>query len=130
MRDRRRALGAEGEARAASHLVRQGYRIVARNVRAGGVEIDLIAMRRGLVVFVEVKARRSRHWGAGAEAVNAHKRARLLRGAAAWLAERRRANDPLVRGASRVRFDVVVWEPDARGELRIAHLEGAFDAER
>ncbi|MBW2727027.1 MAG: YraN family protein, partial [Deltaproteobacteria bacterium] len=41
----RRALGAEGEKRAASFLLRRGYRIDARNVRYDGVEIDLIARR-------------------------------------------------------------------------------------
>ena len=52
------ALGAEGEARAAAHLRRRGYRIVARNVHAGGVEIDLIARRGSLYVFVH----QSRPW--------------------------------------------------------------------
>ena len=52
-------LGAEGETRAARHLVRRGYRIVARNVRAGGVELDLVVRRGRIIVFVEVKARRS-----------------------------------------------------------------------
>ena len=123
----RRGLGAEGEARAAAHLARRGYRIVARNVREGGVEIDLVALRPGLVVFVEVKTRRGRGFGAPEEAVDARKCARLVRGAAAWL----RAHRP---GAARVRFDVIAWEvtPPARAgapeQWRLRHLEGAFDA--
>ena len=60
MTDRRHALGAEGEARAAAHLERAGYRIVAHNVRAGGVELDLIARRGETLVFVEVKTRQDR----------------------------------------------------------------------
>ena len=67
-----RALGAQGEAWAAAHLVRRGYRIVARNVRAGGVEIDLVAARPGLIVFVEVKTRRSRALGAVAQSGVVH----------------------------------------------------------
>lgn len=122
MSDERRTLGAEGEARAAAHLARRGYRIIARNVRAGGVEIDLIAARPGLVVFVEVKTRRSAAYGSAEEAVDRRKRARLVRGAAAWLYEHR------VR-AGRVRFDVVACEPDrAGGGWRLRHLEGAFEA--
>ena len=57
MHEGQRSLAAEGERLAAEHLARAGYRIVARNVRADGVEIDLVAARGELVVFVEVKAR-------------------------------------------------------------------------
>ena len=54
----RHTLAVAGEARAAAYLARRGYRIVARNVRAGGVEIDIVARRGRLVVFAEVKTRR------------------------------------------------------------------------
>jgi len=124
--DGRRVLGAEGESRAASHLTSQGYRIVDRNVRAGGVEIDLVAERGSLVIFVEVKTRRSLRFGAPELAVDAAKRARLVRGAAAWLQDRGGR-------ARRVRFDVAAWqvdEPEAGGppRWRLRYLEGAFDA--
>jgi putative endonuclease len=122
MPEERRRLGAEGEARAAAHLARAGYRIVDRNVRAGGVEIDLVAERAGLVVFVEVKTRRSRARGAPEEAVDARKRARLARGAAAWLRERRLR-------FRRARFDVITCEPEPGGAWRLRHWEGAFEAE-
>ncbi len=121
MRDRRHSLGSEGEERAAAFLARRGYRIVARNVRAAGVEIDLIAARGVVLCFVEVKTRRGRRYGAPEEAVDARKRARLVRAAAAWL----RANRTRAR---RARFDVVTCEPRASGEWQIRHLEGAFDA--
>jgi putative endonuclease len=121
----RLALGVEGEIRAAAFLARRGYRIVARNVRAGGVEIDIVALRGRLVVFVEVKTRRSRIFGPPEAAVDARKQARLVRGAAAWL----QAHRGLAR---RTRFDVIVCEPgsvgDTRRGWRLRHLEGAFDA--
>jgi putative endonuclease len=118
-----RALGAEGEQRAAEHLARQGYRIVDRNVRAGGVELDLVARRGSMLVFVEVKTRRTHRFGAPELAVDAHKRARLVRGAAAWLHEHGS------RGAH-IRFDVVACEvgPGSPPRWHIRHLEGAFDA--
>ena len=119
--DPRRALGAEGERRAADYLTRRGYRIVARNVRAGGVELDLIARRGPLVAFVEVKTRRSREYGGGDEAVDARKRARLVRGAAAWLREHG-------RGVRRTRLDVIVCEWKSGSGWQIRHWEGAFDA--
>ncbi len=118
----RNELGAEGERRAAAHLRRRGYRIVARNVRAAGIEMDLIARRGPMVVFVEVKTRRSRAFGRPEDAVDSRKRARLIRGAAAWLHENR-------RGIRRTRFDVIVCECRAdERDWQLRHLEGAFDA--
>ena len=116
-----RALGIEGEARAAAYLAARGYRIVARNLRAGGVELDLVATRGRLVVIVEVKTRRSRAAGTPEEAVDFRKRERLVRGATAWLAAHPG------RG-SRVRFDVVACEWDAARGWSLRHLEGAFEA--
>ena len=121
MPDHRRTLGAQGEALAAAHLARQGYRIVGRNVRADGVELDLVAARGRLRVFVEVKTRGSRRLGLPEEAIDARKRARLVRGAAAWLREHG------VR-AGRVRFDVIAVERSAEGGWTLRHLPGAFDA--
>lgn len=121
MSERRRALGREGEARAAALLRERGYRILARNARAGGVEIDLVAYRDGLVAFVEVKTRRTGSHGAPELAVDARKRARLVRGAAAWL--RLQSRRP-----QRVRFDVISIEATGDGGWRLRHLEGAFDA--
>jgi putative endonuclease len=120
-RDPRRRLGADGEAAAARHLEAAGYRVLARNVRAGGVELDLVVARGRTIAFVEVKTRRSRRAGAPEEAVDARKRARLLRGAVAWMREHGR------RGRT-VRFDVVAVEPDGRGGLAVRHRAGAFDA--
>ena len=117
----RRALGALGETRAASYLEGRGYRILARNARSGGVEIDIVAQQRGTLVFVEVKTRSSRYQGSPALAVDARKCARLVRGASAWLREQG------WRGRG-VRFDVIGCEPDPSGDWAITHIEGAFDA--
>jgi len=121
------ALGAEGETRAALHLARRGYRIVARNVRCGGVELDLVARKGRLVAFVEVKTRRCHRFGPPEMAVDPRKRARLVRGAAHWLSENGRG------GLLRARFDVVACEvgPDASGtdQWQIRHIPGAFDAD-
>ena len=116
-----RELGIEGEARAAAHLAARGYRILARNVRAGRVELDLVAMRGRVLVIAEVKTRRSRRAGAPEEAVDFRKRERLVQGATAWLAAH-----PARR--ARVRFDVIACEWDADRGWTLRHLEGAFDA--
>src|SRR5258707_5849277 len=49
-------VGLSAESRAAAYLVAKGYRIVARRVRSPVGEIDIVARRRGTLIFVEVKA--------------------------------------------------------------------------
>jgi putative endonuclease len=118
-RDPRHELGRRAEALAGDRLAATGLVVVARNWRCRDGEIDLVATAPGLVVFCEVKARRSSAYGTPAAAVTARKQARLRALAAAWLATT--AHPP-----SRVRFDVVTvtWP---RGEAaRLDHLEGAF----
>jgi len=117
----RRALGAAGERCAAEYLARRGYRVVARNARAEGVELDLIALRGGVCVFVEVKTRRGAGRGAAEEAVDARKRARLVRGARAWLHARRALQ-------LRVRFDVIAVAVLPGGGYELRHWPAAFDA--
>jgi putative endonuclease len=118
----RRSLGRAGETAAAGYLAGCGYRLLARNVRAGGVELDLVAERGGVVVFVEVKTRRSRRLGPPEAAVDARKQARLLRGGAAWLREHR----PRAR---RARFDVISCEPRRDGSWQLSHIEAAFEGD-
>jgi putative endonuclease len=111
-------LGRRGERAAEKHLRRNGYRIVARNFRAAGAEIDLVAMDGDTLVFVEVKTRRSRAAGAPEEAVDERKQTRMRR-AAEVFARRYRADD------SEMRFDIVAV--DASGKrLEIELLRNAF----
>ena len=119
--DGRRAFGAEGEARAAAHLEAAGWRVLARNARAGGVELDLVAERGGTLAFVEVKSRRARAHAVPGVAVVPRRRALRGRGVAACLQK----SGPAGR---RVRFDVICCEADGAGRWTLRHLEGAFDA--
>ena len=111
--------GRAGEDEAARFLEGRGLTIVARNVRAGGGEIDLVADDGRAVVFVEVKWRRDSSRGAPAEAVTPVKRRRLLSAARAWLAENPAA------GSRDVRFDVVAIEGETG---KTDWIRGAFDA--
>jgi len=122
--DPRRRLGAAGEEAAARALEASGHRVLARNVRAGGVELDLVVARGRTIAFVEVKTRRSARAGRPEDAVDARKRARLVRGARAFLRE----HGNLARRARHVRFDVVSVVPDERGALVATHRPAAFDA--
>ena len=94
--------------------------------------LDLSAETGGTVVFVEVKTRRNRRFGAPEEAVSARKRARLVRGAAAWLRQHPRPYRSH-RPYRLIRFDVISCEcrraPDGQEtDWQIRHFEGAFDA--
>src|SRR5438046_5291191 len=79
------ARGRAAERRVAWHYRLRGYRILARNVRAGGVELDLIVRRGRRLVFCEVKLKEGPRFGDPLEAVDFSKRERLRRGADAWL---------------------------------------------
>src|SRR5437016_10864547 len=108
-------VGLSAESRAAAYLVAKGYRIVARRFRSPVGEIDIVARRRGVLVFVEVKARA--RLDDAAEAVSERQRRRIAAAAAAWL-----AGHP-EHASWGVRFDAVLVTP--RRWPR--HITAAFD---
>ncbi|MBK9303132.1 MAG: YraN family protein [bacterium] len=114
-------LGRCGEEIAAQWYVAEGFTVLARRFRTGRGEVDLIARRGPLLVFVEVKARRGDGWGAPAAAVGAGKLSRLRLAARVWLA----ANP--ARDAAEFRFDVaaVIFAPGGRG-LQLEVTAGVF----
>ena len=111
-------LGRRGERAAEKYLRRFGYRIVKRNFRAAGAEIDLVAMDGDVLVFVEVKTRRGLDAGAPEEAVDERKQKQIRR-AAEIFATRYREDE------IEMRFDIVAI--DASGKrLEIDLLRNAF----
>ncbi|MDQ0511140.1 putative endonuclease [Angulomicrobium amanitiforme] len=109
--------GVDAEAVAAALLERQGFVILARRVRTPRGEIDLVARRDGLVVFVEVKARAS--LARAAESLLPRQRRRIAGAAEVYL-----AGHPDLAGLD-LRLDVVLVAPGAKP----VHLPGAFEAE-
>lgn len=109
-------LGLTAEVKAAALLLAKGYRIVARRWRSPVGEIDLVARRGRVLVFVEVKARG--RLDDAAESVTPRQRRRIVAGAHAWLASHQR---DVTRD---IRFDVVLVAP--RRWPR--HIQAAFDA--
>ncbi len=109
--------GLSAESRAAAYLVARGYRIVARRFRTPVGEIDIVARRRDLLVFVEVKARA--RLDDAAEAITPQGRRRIVAAAEAWLAR----NPDDARGD--IRFDAVLVAPRRLPQ----HIPGAFEAE-
>ena len=80
--------GREAETLAASHLARHGLRLVARNFRIRGGEIDLICRDGKTLVFVEVRLRSRGDFGGAAASITAAKRRRLILAARHYLAGR------------------------------------------
>lgn len=78
--------GREAEARAAGHLEGRGLRVVARNFRIRGGEIDLVCRDGRVLVFVEVRLRSRADFGGAAASITAAKRRRIVLAAQHYLA--------------------------------------------
>ena len=95
--------GRSGEDMAARYLNRRGFNIIARNIRLGRGELDIIACSDELLLFVEVKTHKTRD--SGLLAVTADKCARLYSAAEAWLAKHPQY------AVLRCRFDLIIVTP-------------------
>ena len=116
-RRRRERAGRGAEAAAALWLQLKGYRILAQRVRMPACELDIIARKGKMLVFVEVKSRRT--VAAAREAVTPELRRRLETAAHQWSGRRRDANQLLWR------FDMMLLAP---GRLPL-HVRDAWRAE-
>jgi len=110
-------LGRAGEQAAAEYLESSGLRILDRNWRCAGGEIDIVAVERYALVVCEVKSRTGTRYGSPLEAVSRAKRARLRRLAVQWL------NAHGVR-FDEVRIDVIGLVYDGAGGFTVEHIRG------
>jgi putative endonuclease len=78
-------LGKEGERLAADFLLQQGFAILHRNWRYGQLEVDIIAMKNGVLHFVEVKFRTGNKYGHPEQSVTKQKFRFLMRAADQYL---------------------------------------------
>lgn len=107
----------KGEKIAAKYLQKLGYKILDHNFRGRDFEIDLIARKKDLVIFVEVKRRTSSFFMEPVESINKKKRRDMIKGAKYYLL----SND--IYGKVDVRFDVITIKND---EKSVEHYEDAF----
>lgn len=113
------SIGNAGEDLACTLLEKKGFEIVARNYRVRGGEIDIIARRKKLLVFVEVKKRvSSSAFGGPLAAVTVSKQNKIAQTAACYLKE-----NPVKFDS--IRFDVITVLPGGA-----EHLESAFTPTR
>ena len=116
--------GLWGEKVAAKLLSRKGYRVLGQRVRVGTRdELDIVARDGQVLVFVEVKTRKSEDFGRPVTSVNRGKRHSLSRAAMRYMKK-------LSPRPSHFRFDVVeVIGTEDVGDPIVRHLENAFALE-
>lgn len=109
--------GTTGEEIAIEHLLKQGYRILARNWRHQHLELDIVAETENVLVIVEVKLRASNAFGAPEEFVTKSKQKKLIKAADVYIKE----NNIHIE----TRFDVIsiIQNPQ---EIHVEHITGAF----
>ena len=108
--------GLSAESRAAAYLMAKGYRILAKRFRTPHGEIDIVAKRRNLIAFVEVKARAT--LDDAAFALTPRQKARIVDAAQAWLVAHPE------HAEFELRFDAMLIAPRRLPR----HLLAAFDA--
>jgi putative endonuclease len=117
----RTTIGRDFEETACSHLVGAGYRLVTRNYRAPGGEIDIIAWDGEVLCFVEVRGRAEDDHGDPLETITPAKVGRIIRAARAYL-------ETLPQPWPAMRFDVVGLTGNPPGAVRL--IRDAFDDSR
>lgn len=112
--------GKKAEELAAEFLLKNGYKILARNFRYQKAEIDIIAEKDNLIIICEVKARSTDVFNLPQEAVNKKKIKLLVSAADYYLKEFNVLNE--------IRFDIISVLPDEKQDLTIEHIQDAFEA--
>lgn len=107
--------GEAAEALAARYLERRGLKVIERNYRVKGGEIDLVCEDGRTLVFVEVRLRSNRHFGSAADSITRRKQQRIVLAAQHWLQR---------HGERACRFDCIAM--DAADEARIEWIRDAF----
>lgn len=118
-----KGLGNLGEEIAATFLSTNGYRIIERNFRCKGGEVDIIARdpKEKSLVFIEVKARRGLSYGVPQLAVTPFKQRQISKAALTWLSKNRLHD-------SNARFDVIAILLAVDGRHTIEHIVNAFES--
>jgi putative endonuclease len=119
MRNRQQKFGKKGEALAVHRLKKAGYKIIETNYRTQLGEIDIVAKDNDTIVFVEVKSRRSLHFGNPKQAVTLQKQKKISMVALYYLKTTGQSN-------AKARFDVVTVISN-RDQSRVEIIKNAFE---
>ncbi|MDF9801011.1 putative endonuclease [Catalinimonas alkaloidigena] len=108
--------GQSGEELAARFLEKKGFTIISRNYRYRRAEVDLIARKAQLLIFVEVKTRKGSAFGNPEDFVDSKKAALVIEAADHYIHQ----ND----WQGNIRFDIIAIL--TKPEVDIQHMEDAF----
>ena len=107
--------GNYGENLVENYMKRNNYNIIGKNYRLGKKEIDIVALKEKVIVFVEVKLRNSRFFGRGFEALNRTKRKNIIQAAQAYILNHHYKD-------FNIRFDVASID-----EGKLTYIKDAFN---
>ncbi|MBQ5316062.1 MAG: YraN family protein [Oscillospiraceae bacterium] len=113
--------GRLGEELTVYYLKRSGYRILRRNFRVKGGEVDIIAANDEYIAFVEVRTRDVDAWESGAQTVRRQKRSYILRTANTYLARYPIDLQP--------RFDIAQVTVKDGKPVKLDYIDNAFGAD-
>ena len=113
-------LGRRGEMAGWGYLLRRGYKILEKNYRCPVGEMDVIAVRKGRMAFIEIKTRSGDHFGKPEESVHRSKQQKLIRVARWYLKEKGKEN-------LRASFEVLAVTWKGRGDPEFRMIENAFE---
>ena len=111
--------GQAGETAVCEYLIHNGYRIIARNYRIKGGEIDIIAENGDYIAFVEVKTRKTGSLVSGYDAISERKKGLIIKTAADYCCKNPTALQP--------RFDVAQVIFDGKNIRSIDYIKNAYD---
>jgi len=118
--------GDAAETIALNYLQQQGLTLITRNYRCRRGEIDLIMQHRNSIVFIEVRYRRSQHFGGAHASVDRRKQDKLIVSALHYLQENRQA------ARQPARFDVIAIHAETQAAApsdNIQWIQDAFQAQ-
>lgn len=110
--------GRSGEAEAYRFVQKIGYQILEINWRYKHLEVDIIAMDKDVLVFIEVKTRRSLKYGLPFEAVGYRKQQKLSRAANLYISYKKHQGD--------IRFDIISILSVPNEKMAVEHIQDAF----
>lgn len=117
-----RAKGAKVETLACKFLKTQGLKIIERNFTQKTGEIDIIALEKNMLVFIEVRFRQNQNFGQGYETVDYRKQQKIINTADLYLSRKKQFQNHTCR------FDIISAST-YNGELQFKWLKQAFDAD-
>ena len=113
----RKEIGNKGEENAVSFLFANGYEVLERNYRFGRGEIDIIALKNSVMVFIEVKSRKNTNFGYPETFLSEPQQERIRRAAEEYVLRKEWQGE--------IRFDIIAILCDGR-EPTLDHFEDAF----